>query len=317
MTGVAVTARIIFRACPPSRSGRPRSRTITSGGCWLTSLIPSSAVPAVRTACARRVRSAAIADRTYGSSSTMSTRAMTGTRMHSKPGLRHYCRHDAGPDRPGRLAGRHRPRGRPGLVRREHGGQRRRDEPRRAGDQRRARIRRVPPPTTPPTSPARRLVRSGRVGQPGARASRARSAATSSPSPSTTPSAAPAGTVRSYTLAGGRVTLDVSGDSAALVTAMPDSGFSVADLVRHGLAAGRLQLRRAGVIADRQLVPARADRHRRELTRSVTIAGATRIRRSGPRQADRPSPPRREWLPRRTGICAITYSNCVDSESHQ
>jgi hypothetical protein len=33
--------------------------------------------------------------------------------------------------------------------------------------------------------------------------------------------------VRSYTLAGGRVALDVSGDSVALVTAMPDSGFSV------------------------------------------------------------------------------------------
>jgi hypothetical protein len=54
-----------------------------------------------------------------------------------------------------------------------------------------------------------------------------RGAATSSPSPSTTPSAAAAGTVRSYTLAGGRVALDVSGDSVALVTAMPDSGFSV------------------------------------------------------------------------------------------
>jgi hypothetical protein len=51
--------------------------------------------------------------------------------------------------------------------------------------------------------------------------------APSSPSPSTTPSAAAAGTVRSYTLAGGRVALDVSGDSATLVTATPDSGFSV------------------------------------------------------------------------------------------
>jgi hypothetical protein len=40
-------------------------------------------------------------------------------------------------------------------------------------------------------------------------------------------SAAAAGTVRSYTLAGGRVALDVSGDSAALVTATPDAGFSV------------------------------------------------------------------------------------------
>ena len=33
--------------------------------------------------------------------------------------------------------------------------------------------------------------------------------------------------MRSYTLAGGRVALDISGDSAALVTAMPDAGFSV------------------------------------------------------------------------------------------
>ena len=82
---VAVTARIIFRACWPSRSGRPRSRTITSGACWLTSLIPSSAVPTVRTACARSVRSAAIADRTNGSSSIMSARAMSGTLCISRP----------------------------------------------------------------------------------------------------------------------------------------------------------------------------------------------------------------------------------------
>jgi hypothetical protein len=33
--------------------------------------------------------------------------------------------------------------------------------------------------------------------------------------------------MRSYTLAGGRVALQVSGDSVALVTAVPDSGFSV------------------------------------------------------------------------------------------
>ena len=79
MTGAVVTVRIIFSAWPPSRSGRPRSRTISSGGCWLTSLMPSSAVPAVRTACDRRVRSATIAERTYESSSTMSTRAITRT----------------------------------------------------------------------------------------------------------------------------------------------------------------------------------------------------------------------------------------------
>ena len=59
------------------------------------------------------------------------------------------------------------------------------------------------------------------------RASRGRAPRRAAPSPSTTASAAAAGSVRSYTLAGGRVALDVSGDSAALVTAMPDSGFSV------------------------------------------------------------------------------------------
>ena len=85
----------------------------------------------------------------------------------------------------------------------------------------------VPPPTIAPTSSA--LPASSAPGASGSPAASqpGRSAATSSPSPSTTPSAAPAGTVRSYTLAGGRVALDVSGDSAALVTAMPDSGFSV------------------------------------------------------------------------------------------
>jgi hypothetical protein len=33
--------------------------------------------------------------------------------------------------------------------------------------------------------------------------------------------------VREYTLAGGRVTLDVTGDSVQLVTAVPDAGYSV------------------------------------------------------------------------------------------
>jgi hypothetical protein len=88
----------------------------------------------------------------------------------------------------------------------------------------------APPPTIAPASPS--LPASSAAGTPGASGSPAasqpgRSAATSSPSPSTTPSGAAAGTVHSYTLAGGRVALDVSGDSAALVTAMPDSGFSV------------------------------------------------------------------------------------------
>jgi hypothetical protein len=89
----------------------------------------------------------------------------------------------------------------------------------------------TPQPTIAPPSPASSAA--GIPGTPVASGSPAasqpgRGAATGSASPSTTPtSAADPGTVRSYTLAGGRVALDVSADSAALVTAMPDSGFSV------------------------------------------------------------------------------------------
>jgi hypothetical protein len=84
----------------------------------------------------------------------------------------------------------------------------------------------APQPTIAPASPA--LPAASASSTPGASgtpsASRpGPSATTSGPSPS----ASAAGTVRSYTLAGGRVALDVSGDSATLVTAMPDSGFSV------------------------------------------------------------------------------------------
>jgi hypothetical protein len=86
-----------------------------------------------------------------------------------------------------------------------------------------------PAPPTPPAQPA--------SATPTASGPRHSPAASSpppsrSPSPSAKPSATPsataaAGTVRSYTLAGGRVALLVSGDSATLVTAVPDSGFSV------------------------------------------------------------------------------------------
>jgi hypothetical protein len=82
----------------------------------------------------------------------------------------------------------------------------------------------VPPvPPAPPAPPAPRASGTPAESDP------ARSAAVSSPSqsPSATPSATAAGSVRSYTLAGGRVALLVTGDSAALVTAVPDSGFSV------------------------------------------------------------------------------------------
>jgi hypothetical protein len=81
-------------------------------------------------------------------------------------------------------------------------------------------------PSTPPASPALPSLPASSAprasGSPAATQS-ARSPAASSPSPS----ASAAGTVRSYTLAGGRVALLVSGDSATLVTATPDSGFSV------------------------------------------------------------------------------------------
>ena len=84
----------------------------------------------------------------------------------------------------------------------------------------------APQPTIAPASPA--LPAPSASSTPGASGSPSASrpvpsATTSGPSPS----ASAAGIVRSYTLAGGRVALDVSGDSATLVTAMPDSGFSV------------------------------------------------------------------------------------------
>ena len=86
-----------------------------------------------------------------------------------------------------------------------------------------------PVPTAPPVPPAPRA--SGTPGE----SDPARSAAVSSPSqsPSATPTetatatATAAGSVRSYTLAGGRVALLVTEDSASLMTAVPDSGFSV------------------------------------------------------------------------------------------
>jgi hypothetical protein len=50
-------------------------------------------------------------------------------------------------------------------------------------------------------------------------------AAPSTPMPAATPS--PAGTTHSYTLDGGQVTLLLTGNSAKLVTAVPDAGWSV------------------------------------------------------------------------------------------
>jgi hypothetical protein len=89
-------------------------------------------------------------------------------------------------------------------------------------------------PPAPPTPPARPASATPAASDP--RPSPAASSPPPSRSPSRSPSATPpatpsataaAGNVRSYTLAGGRVALLVSGNSATLVTAVPDSGFSV------------------------------------------------------------------------------------------
>jgi hypothetical protein len=94
-------------------------------------------------------------------------------------------------------------------------------------------------PPAPPTAPARPTESASRASGRPAPTEPGRSAAAGSPSPSPSPSATPparpspspsdsaAGAVRSYTLDGGRVALLVTGDSASLVTATPDSGFAV------------------------------------------------------------------------------------------
>ena len=90
----------------------------------------------------------------------------------------------------------------------------------------------VPPvPPVPPVLPVPPAPSAPRASGTSAKSDPTRSSAESAPSRS--PSAAPsattsaAGSVRSYTLAGGRVALLVTDDSAALMTAVPDSGFSV------------------------------------------------------------------------------------------
>jgi hypothetical protein len=100
-------------------------------------------------------------------------------------------------------------------------------------------------PSAPPTAPAPLVTpatasASRRPGGTGAAPSPRPSGTQRAPgtptasvtAPSTTasgpsPSATGAGGVRSYTLDGGRVALQVSADSATLVTAVPDSGFRV------------------------------------------------------------------------------------------
>lgn len=83
-------------------------------------------------------------------------------------------------------------------------------------------------PTLPPTSPALPTATAAPPsGRPADRLTATPSARPSATAPSPSPSATAAGTVRSYTLDGGHVALLVSANSAALLTATPDSGFSV------------------------------------------------------------------------------------------
>ena len=97
----------------------------------------------------------------------------------------------------------------------------------------------LPTPPAPPTPPAAGTPTASDPARRTAASSPSPSASTSkSKSKSTKPSAtakatkpatntATAGTVHSYTLAGGRVALLFNGDSVTLMTAAPDSGYSV------------------------------------------------------------------------------------------
>ena len=68
----------------------------------------------------------------------------------------------------------------------------------------------------------------GRDPGPGAAAGRPSPPASAAPSPAAPAATAPAGgTLRGYTLTGGRVTLQLTGSSAKLVSAVPDNGYSV------------------------------------------------------------------------------------------
>ncbi|MGH3209493.1 MAG: hypothetical protein ACRDNO_17210 [Trebonia sp.] len=91
------------------------------------------------------------------------------------------------------------------------------------------------PAVTPPgtVNPAARTGASGSTGANGATGGSAPrhavvtpSASTTGPSPSASASPS-AGDVRAYMLTGGNVTLQVTGDTAQLVTAVPDAGYSV------------------------------------------------------------------------------------------
>ena len=86
----------------------------------------------------------------------------------------------------------------------------------------------VPPASLVPTPDQSTSIpaKPTRAPSAGAGPSRTPSASPSSAKPSATPSAT-AGTVRDYAMTGGRVTLQVTGNSVQLVTAVPDAGYSV------------------------------------------------------------------------------------------
>lgn len=82
--------------------------------------------------------------------------------------------------------------------------------------------------TAPTSPPAAAPARATPPATPRAPATTQAPAATQAPSRTSarTPGA-PTGTTRGYTLAGGRVTLDVTATSVTLVSAVPDAGYAV------------------------------------------------------------------------------------------
>jgi hypothetical protein len=91
-----------------------------------------------------------------------------------------------------------------------------------------------PAPPTPPAAgtpvasdPARRTAPSSPSPSASAKPTAKASATPKAANTATATNTATAGTVHSYTLAGGRVALLFNGDSVTLMTAVPDSGFSV------------------------------------------------------------------------------------------
>jgi hypothetical protein len=83
-------------------------------------------------------------------------------------------------------------------------------------------------PAGPATTPAVVTPAAGAGGTSPSQAAATPAAGATSPSPSGRPSASSsAGDVRAYALTGGNVTLQVTADTAQLVTAVPDAGYSV------------------------------------------------------------------------------------------